>query len=113
MKALAGKTFATKTNNWYAPSREFMEKYPSVKKIVLMDTTSSAGDWSGFFIQQVGKKKFDAYGFSQENNYPNDGFTLYTAETPFYGSTEMNDETVSNAMSCWLQFAYDKNGELR
>ena len=78
MKTLEGKTFVTKTNNWYAPTCEFQEKYGSVKRVVLMDTTSSSGDWSGFIIQATGRRSAMAIPFHQENNYPGDGFTLRT-----------------------------------
>ena len=62
--------------NWYAPEKKLLE-YPSVVKTELVDTTSSTGDWSGYFIQKIGKK-FYTIMFYQENNYPNHGFTLYT-----------------------------------
>lgn len=78
MKLLENKNYVTAKNNWYAPSREFHEKHSSIKRMVLMDTTSSAGDWSGFFIQKTGKRSAVAIPFCQENNYPHDGFTFYT-----------------------------------
>lgn len=78
MRLLENKTYVTETNNWYAPSREFREKHSSIKRMVLMNTTSSAGDWSGFFIQKTGKRSAVAIPFWQENNYPRAGFTLCT-----------------------------------
>ena len=78
-----------------------------------MEQTSSAGDWSGYFIQQIGKNKFVAIGFSQENNYPGAGFTLYTCEHLFYEGTTLSPQFIDNVESCWNQFAYDKfTGEL-
>lgn len=106
MKYLTDKTYVTKTNNWYAPTKEIEENYKSVVNAVLMDTTSSAGDWSGFIVQKIGKHKLIAIGFSQYNNYPHDGFCLMTSEHPFY---RVNDSTkernyMENIKNCWLQF---------
>ena len=57
MKLLTNNTFVTKTNNWFAPTKELKEKYKSVIDTELMDMTSSAGDWSGFILQQTGKNQ--------------------------------------------------------
>ena len=105
MKLLTDKTFATKTNNWYAPTKELEEKYLSVVAVSLKNMTSSAGDWSGFIIQKVGKNTFIAIGFSQYNNHPHDGFTLYTCEHPFYKGRFDEANWVENVRSCWEQFA--------
>ena len=113
MKLLTNKTYVTATNNWYAPTCEFHEKHPSILRMVIVNTTSSAGDWDGFLIQKLGKNKAVAIGFSQQNNYPSAGFTLYTAEHPFYSGDCKKREFYENAGSCWNQFAYDKFGELK
>ena len=104
MKLLTNKTFVTKTNNWYAPLNELKEKYPSIIHAEYMDTTSSAGDWAGFIIQKTGKNTARAIGFSQENNYPGYGFTLYTAEHPFYVGNPKKIDFYKNVESCWQQF---------
>lgn len=62
--------------NWYEPVH-YLRNKASVIKAELIDTTSSAGDWSGYFIQKVGNK-FYVIPFTQENNWPSTGFTLYT-----------------------------------
>lgn len=104
MKLLTDKTFHTDTNNWFAPTRELEERYPSVVATELMDMTSSAGDWSGFLIQKTGKNSFVAIGFSQENDYPRAGFTLRTCEHPFYRGKFTEQDWTENVRSCWLQF---------
>lgn len=104
MKALTGKTFTTATNNWYAPTKELKEKYRSIIGTELMDTTSSAGDWSGFIIQKIGKNTFVAIAFSQYNNYPHDGFCLMTCEHPFYRGKFDVKNWMENVRNCWLQF---------
>lgn len=65
------------SGNWYDPKHKLQE-YSSVVKVELCDTTSSAGDWSGFFIQKIGRM-FYFIPFNQENSYPRSGeYTLYT-----------------------------------
>ena len=66
---------------WYAPQKK-LESFKSVVKVELTDTTSSAGDWDGYFVQKVGRKWYLIF-FTQENNYPNEGFTLRTNDEPF------------------------------
>ena len=111
MKLLTNKIYRTTTNNWYAPTCEFHENHKSILRFVPMDTTSSSGDWSGFFIQKTGKHSAKCIGFNQENNYPHDGFTLYTAEHPFYEGDPTNFNFVQDAINCYLQVSYDKMGQ--
>lgn len=68
--------------NWYAPL-EKLQSYSSVVWAELLDTCSSAGDWSGAFVQKIGNC-FYMIGFSQENNYPRGGFTLWTGNVVAY-----------------------------
>jgi hypothetical protein len=55
------------SGNWYAP-KYFLKEFKSVEKVELYDTTSSAGDWWGYFIQKIGSKTYLIL-FSQENNH--------------------------------------------
>ena len=103
MKLLTNKTYVTATNNWYAPTCEFHEKHPSIKRFEFIDQTSSAGDWNGFFIQRTGKYTAQAIGFEQVNNHPHDGFTLYTAEHPFFKCDLRKPDYAENARLCYLQ----------
>lgn len=81
------------SGHWYEPSR-FLERYKSVRKVFLYDKTSSAGDWNGYFIQQLGKRYY-LIPFSQKNNYPGEGFTLRTHQRPFITAGSVRDcETV-------------------
>jgi len=104
MKHLTNITFHTATNNWYAPLSEFWEKHSSIVSAEIVDKTSSAGDWSGYIIQKVGKHKVIAIGFSQYNNYPRDGFTLLTCDHPFYVGEYEEKNLTENVRNCWLQF---------
>lgn len=66
---------------WYAPQKK-LEEMKSVVEAELTDTTSSAGDWSGYFVQKVFRTYY-LIEFSQQNDYPEGrGFTLLTAEEP-------------------------------
>lgn len=85
MKLLTGKEINTADykdlpRSWYAP-REFFTRYKSVVGCVLTDTTSSAGDWSGYIAQKRSKRTY-IIPFSQSNNYPYAGFTAFTSEIP-------------------------------
>jgi hypothetical protein len=78
MRSLADKEFHVE-GNWYAPKKE-IEQYSSVVKVLMYNTTSSAGDWQGIFIQKMGKKRYDVLLFSQENCFPNgSGFNVHTS----------------------------------
>jgi hypothetical protein len=76
------------TGSWYAPEHKLRE-YPSVRKVEYIDMCSSAGDWSGYFIQRIRNKEFLIF-FHQENNYPREGYTLYTEKNyrEVYGNLE-------------------------
>jgi hypothetical protein len=66
MKSLKNKTIVI-DGNWYAPEKHF-RSYKSVEKCDLFDTTSSAGDWSGYIIQRVSKSRIDLLLWTQEND---------------------------------------------
>ena len=40
--------------NWYAPKNFLYENFKSVTRVELINTMSSAGDWSGMLIQKRG-----------------------------------------------------------
>ena len=56
---------------------KFMTKFKSVINVEYIETTSSAGDWSGVIVQQLRGKHY-AVPFSIENRYPDDGFDVHT-----------------------------------
>lgn len=64
---------------WYSPLEYLKDRYPSVVDADFYETTSSAGNWSGYLIQHVGKRFFLIL-FSQENRHPNDGFAVTTED---------------------------------
>lgn len=67
MKSLANKEIFIE-GNWYDPLRYF-KALASVVYAELYVTSSSAGDWSGFFVQRMGKGFYDIVWFNQENRY--------------------------------------------
>lgn len=66
--------------NWYEPQKK-LESFKSVCRVEYENQSSSAGDWDGYFVQKLGRKWYLIL-FSQENNYPNEGFTLRTNQEP-------------------------------
>lgn len=80
--------------NWYAP-QEYLNSLPSVVYVELMDTMSSAGDWSGMLVRKSGKK-YQVYSFSQENRYPNGGFNLSISRMLYSQDTMPSDEVLAD-----------------
>ena len=69
-------------SGWFAPKR-YLKGLPGVVKCELVDTTSSAGDWSGYYAVK-GKNGISLVMFSQANNYPAaSGYTLRTNDEAF------------------------------
>ena len=89
--------------NWYSPS-EFIRDFQSVVKVELFDTMSSAGDWSGYFIQKIKDNSY-LIPFSQENNYPRYGYTLYTGNVILSWKGEISQDDINDTM----QYFYDFN----
>jgi hypothetical protein len=60
---------------WYAPE-EWLSEHGSVVMSGYYNQSSSAGDWSGYFVQKFGSK-YGLFLFGQENLGPNkSGFWL-------------------------------------
>jgi hypothetical protein len=70
--------------NHGAPSKK-LKDFPSVVDVELWDTTSSGGDWSGFFVQKIGKN-FYVIDFWQDG-----GKTLFTGKILASWRGEMMD----------------------
>ena len=64
---------------WFTPLAFLKESFSSVLDAVHTDTTSSAGDWSGYILQRQGNTVW-LIPFSQTNDRT--CFTVYT-EKPF------------------------------
>lgn len=65
---------------WYAPEK-WLEQQRDVKRAELWNTSSSAGDWDGYFVQKY-KGRFWLILFWQSNLYPDPGFRLTTENNP-------------------------------
>lgn len=63
--------------------RIIKERFSSVVAVKFMDTTSSAGDWSGVIVQKIGKEKYVGIIFYMENKYPLYGFNVNTDDVYF------------------------------
>lgn len=85
------------SGNWYTPLH-ILKDFRSVIKAKLWDTTSSAGDWNGYFIQRIGTM-FYLIPFSQVNNWPKSGFTLYTGLVIVsWNTNEWDDQDTINSI---------------
>lgn len=102
---LTSRTFNTAglkglPDNWYTPEK-YLQSFKSVKKTELYDTCSSAGDWSGYFIQKIGKVNYVIL-FSQENNYPRGGFTITTSNVVASGQCDFSEADINQILAVEL-----------
>lgn len=65
---------------WYAPEKH-LQQQRDVVRVELWNTTSSAGDWSGYFVQKF-KRRFYLITFCQENLIDTPYFRLKTCDAP-------------------------------
>jgi hypothetical protein len=85
-------------NGWYAPSA-YLKNQPGVVKCELLNTTSSAGDWDGYYAVESGEG-IALIGFSQANRYPQGpGYVLYTDEASF--AVVENVDDIEPAVNEW------------
>lgn len=70
-------------NSWYGGLKLLKSNYSSIAKADFNDTTSSAGDWSGYILQKIGSTYYCIPAF-QENQYPSGGYKTYTGNTNIY-----------------------------
>ena len=89
---------------WFAPQK-YLKNLPNVVKCELLDTTSSAGDWSGYFAVKT-PSDIALVAFSQYNNYPQGpGYVLRTEPQPFeYVNKE---DEIEEAVNEWAASQYN------
>ena len=89
---------------WFAPQK-YLKNLPDVVKCELLDTTSSAGDWSGYFAVKT-PSGIALVAFSQYNNYPQGpGYVLQTESQPFeYVNAE---DEIEEAVNEWVASQYN------
>jgi len=66
--------------SWYAPER-YLREQRDVMRVELWNTTSSAGDWDGFFVQKY-KGRYWMIIFWQECVAWTPYYNLYTSDEP-------------------------------
>ena len=84
------------SGDWYQPKAQLLSK-PSVVLAEYHETSSSSGDWSGYFLQKIGKT-YQLILFTQENLYPEDGFELVTGEVVQTFKSEPNKADVEKVI---------------
>ena len=72
-----------------------LKSFGSVEWAEYMDTMSSAGDWTGFFVQKIGSSLY-AISFDQTNLWPHTGFQLLTGDV--FMSFHGNDVVLTNEL---------------
>ena len=77
---------------WFA-SEKYLKNLPGVIKAEWFDTTSSAGDWCGWYaVKSQTDNTVEFVAFDQENNHPRSvGYTLWTNDRPF---ATVDDESI-------------------
>ena len=70
-------------DNWYEGLKLLKSKYISIVKAEFYETTSSAGDWTGYILQKTGTTYY-CIPVYQENMYPNRGYKTYTGNSNIY-----------------------------
>ena len=70
---------------WFEPQK-FLENFKSVVRAEYLNQTSSAGDWTGYILQKIGKT-FHIILFWQTNSYPASGFDIATDANEMYSFT--------------------------
>lgn len=102
-KLLINRTFTIQGRGLYVKS-EILNKYQSIISVIYIDTTSSAGDWTGLLIQKL-YGKYYAIPFSQNNNYPHESFDICTFKTYCeVDYTQIKDENFLNFL--WNYLVY-------
>jgi hypothetical protein len=103
------------TGDWYQPKQRLLSK-PSVVLAEYHETSSSSGDWSGYFLQKIGQAYFLIL-FTQENLYPEDGFELVTGEVVQTFKSEPNKSDVAKVIISVLEHprnhSLSNNAELK
>jgi hypothetical protein len=89
---------------WNEPLKK-LKSYPSVIYADHMETSSSAGDWTGLFFQKIGRFTY-IIPFEQVNRYPRSGFTLYTGEVWGQYKGKVTREDIDRAIQEYCNLYY-------
>lgn len=89
--------------DWYHTKQQLLSK-PSVVFAEYYETSSSSGDWSGYFLQKIGRT-YHLILFTQDNLYPEDGFELVTGEAIHTFKSEPNKSDVAKVIISVLEQA--------
>ena len=85
-------------DGWFS-QREYLRQLPGVVKADYLDTTSSAGNWNGWYAVETAGK-FALIMFSQENRFPSDvGYTLHTDGSPFAFVESLDDDVLESVIA--------------
>ncbi len=91
--------------NWWTPLKK-LRSYSSVTYANHLETTSSAGNWTGLFFQKIGRFTY-IIPFEQVNRYPYSGFTLYTGEVWGQYKGKVTQEDIDRAIQEFWNMCYN------
>lgn len=87
--------------SWYAGRELLKVKAPvSIVACDYYDTTSSAGDWSGYLLQKLGGKYY-LIAWSQSNNWPSGGYTVSTGDLIAEYDNQPTEEDILEAIELY------------
>lgn len=68
---------------WYEPAKFLENKFKSVVRTEYTETSSSAGDWTGYLVQKLHGRWYVIL-FWQTNSYPASGFDIETDSMEYF-----------------------------
>ena len=100
---VTGKDTGGARLTWYSHQNYLREKFSSVLRVELMDTTSSCGDWSGFILQRHGNSVM-AIDYSQTNT--GNGFEIDTGSVFAAYPYRLHDKILSEVKETFIKKFY-------
>jgi len=89
--------------NWYSHQSFLRNKFSSILRVELMDTTSSCGDWSGFILQRHGNSVV-AIDYCQTNTC--NGFTINTGKVFASYPYRLHNKILSEIKEAFINIFY-------
>lgn len=94
--------------NWYS-ALDLLRSKKSVKLCDFYDTTSSAGEWGGYIVQELnGTNYLILFSQTGRGAFSMGGYTIYTDDKPLASwQGEMNRDDVENIIDEHMNFLWE------
>jgi len=97
-------TIANGRVGWYTP-RTYLRELANVVRADYIETSSSAGDWSGWYAVRVAEDRIEIVSFAQENLFPRaTGYVLQTGDAPF--AVVSNEADIDEAVNDYVRYLF-------